>query len=219
MRIAILALLTCCLAGQLGAKPRIWRDVTGRALTASYLAADAEHVFLKLDNGKTTQILLGLLSNEDLEFVRDRRAALKSQGILAEAPLVWEIYRSKNFTAAQAKMLGYHPLESDGGQGILRVTFQRYGPAPKKNAKVALRLYISSANGAGTRSRIWVTCKNKVVGSITRAPAGRHVDVPLRTSVLNTTDPIELTVRCGRDAVYIRTNRSGKGPRLVVRAK
>jgi hypothetical protein len=214
--IITLILGTLSLGTGLPAAPRLWRDTGGRALTGTYLTSTDEHVFLKLDSGKTSEIPLGLLSNRDLEFVRAKRAALSAQGIRYEAPLVWESYRSKKFTASQVEKQGYYPLESDGSQGILRLLFQRYGPPPSSKARVVLRLHTASAQGAGTTTPIRVQINNKVVGAVNGAPDGQQVDIPLPSSILATSAHIEFTVHGGTDAVFVRTRSSGKAPQLLV---
>ncbi len=215
MRVIFIILLLG-LGNGLWAKPRLWRDTGGRTLTGTYLTSNDEHAFLKLDSGNISEIPLGLLSNKDLEFVRGKRAALSAQGIRYEAPLVWESYRSKKFTAAQAQKLGYYPLESDGSEGTLRLQFRRYGPPPSSKSRVVLRLHTARSNGAGTSSSIRVYLGNKVVGGVNGARAGDQLDIPLQSSVLAKGENVDLTVKCGTDAVYLRTKDTGKGPRLVV---
>lgn len=218
VRRLLLTLIIACfgLTNGLRAAPRIWRDTGGRTLTGSYITSNDAHVFIKLDTGKTSEIPLGLLSNRDLEFVRARRAVLNAQDILIEAPLVWESYRSKKFTAAQAAKLGYFPIESGGSEGTLRLQFQRYGPPPKPDAKLALRLHTASSNRAGTKSTIRVFFNNQVVGSANGAPAGASVNIRLKGSLLTKHNHLEFTVRGGPDVVHLRTKSSGKGAQLVI---
>lgn len=198
------------------AKPRLWRDTGGRTLTGTYLASNDEHAFLKLDSGKVSRIPLGLLSNEDLEFIRARRATLSAQGIRYEAPLVWDSFRSKKLTRTQVEKLGYYPIDSDDGEGILTLQFRRYGPPPSPKARVVLRVQTSRNSAASTTSPIRVYLGNKVVGAIHGARAGEQIDIPLAPWILSRGEQIDLTVRCGTDAVYLRSKASGQGPRLVV---
>jgi len=218
VRILPVILIFCFLGlgDGLWGQTRLWRDTGGRTLTATYLASNDDHTFLKLDSGKISEIPLGLLSNRDLEFVRAKRAALSAQGIRFEAPLVWESYRSKKVTGAQAEKLGYYPLESDGSEGTLNLQFRRYGPPPSAKSRVVLRLHTAGAGGAGTSSAIRVYAGKMVMGSINGARAGDQIDIPLKPSVLAEGESISLTVRCGTDAVFVRSKNSGKGPRLVV---
>lgn len=209
-------ILLLSLAGPLLAKPRLWRDTGGRTLTGTYLTSNDECAFLKLESGKTSEIPLGLLSNKDLEFVRAKRAALSAQGIRYEAPLVWESFRSKKFTATQVQRLGYYPIESDDSEGTLRLQFRRYGPPPSSKARVVLRVHTARSNGAGTSSSIRVYLGRKVVGGVNGARASDQIDIPLKNAVLSDGENIELTVKCGTDAVYLRSKDSGQGPRLVV---
>lgn len=216
-RLLLIVLLVC--AGPFGglcAAPRVWRDTGGRTLTGSYITSNEDNVFIKLDTNKTSEIPLGLLSNRDLEFVRARRAALAAQGIVAEAPLVWESYRSKKLTAAQAEKLGYFPIGSGGSESTLKLQFQRYGPPPKPDAKLVLRLHTPSTDGAGTTSAIQVLFNDKIVGSAHGAPPGAAVDIRLNAALLARADHLELTVRGGSDTVFVRTKNSGKGAQLAI---
>ena len=198
------------------AQPRLWRDTGGRTLTGSYLTSNDEHAFLKLKSGKISEIPLGLLSNKDLEFVRAKRATLSAQGIRYEAPLVWTNFRSKKFTSSQVEKLGYYPLESDDGEGTLTLKFRRYGPPPDPKARIALRIHTAGNRGSRTSSPIRVYLSNTLVGSINGANANDQIDIPLNASVLSQGENIDLTVRCGTDAVFLRAKGTGQGPRLIV---
>lgn len=215
IRIAILILVALGLAANLRGEPRTWRDPTGRSLKAEFLYADAEKVFLKLATGKTTEVALGRLSNEDLEFVREWRSPREKQGIIFEAPLGFEIYRSKTFSAAQAQKAGYFPLESGESEGLLRLEFRRYGSVPKGDGRLVLRLHTANPARARTSSLIRVYFQGKLVGSARGAKANSKLDILIAPSVLEGGPLIEFTVKCGLDAVLIRSKGTGRGPRLL----
>lgn len=218
--ILLLALLAPLPANSDGV--RIWRDSSGNRLSAHFLWADQEQLYLKLGNGKELTMPLGRLSNDDLEFVREWQKKRTSQGVVYEAPLVWEIYRSKNFKASEAEKAGYYPLNNNKqAQGNLRLEFRRFGPAPKLPAgqKPVLRLTTANRNHAGTTSRITVEFENKIVGAGANVAQGASIDIPLPPAVLASDGNIELTVRCGSDTVMIQTSDAGSGPRLLVAGK
>jgi hypothetical protein len=215
IRIALLVLVAVCLAADLRGEPRTWRDTTGRSLKAEFLYADAEKVFLKLGSGKTTEVALGRLANEDLEFVQQWKGAREKKGIVFEAPLGFEIYRSKTFSAAQAQNAGYFPLESDESEGVLRLEFRRYGSAPKGDGRLVLRLHTANPARAGTSSVIRVYFQGKLVGSASGAQANSRFDIPIAPSVLAGGPLIEFTIKCGSDAVLIRSKGTGRGPQFL----
>jgi len=201
----------------LDAAPRTWRDTSGRTLKADFLYADSDQVYLKLARGTTSEIPLGLLSNEDLQFVQQWNNTRKMKGILFEAPLVFEVYRSKKFSAAQAQNAGYFPLGASDSGAILRLEFHRYGKAPKKGVpRPVLRIHTAKPHHAGTTSTIAVYFRNRLVGSVAGATHNSRVDIPLKPSVLTGPPLIELSIKCGRDTVLIQSKHTGKGPRLLI---
>ena len=217
--IASLVLGTLCLGTALRAVPRTWHDTSGRGLKAEFLYANSQKVYLKLEGGKTTEVALGRLSNEDLEFIQEWKKAREKEGIVFEAPLGFEIFRSKKFSAAQAQNAGYFPLQSGDSDGILRLEFRRYGEVPKGAAQPVLHLFTANSPQAGTSSQIKVYFQGKVVGSAGGAAPRSRVVIPLAPSVLVGNPLIEFTIKCGRDNVLIKSKNSGKGARLLILRK
>ena len=216
LRTASLALAVLFFGADLDAAPRTWHDTTGRALKAEFLYADSDKVYLKLEGGTISEIALGLLSNEDLEFIQTWERGRKKQGITFEAPLVFEIYRSKKFSAAQAQNAGYFPLGSGDSGSILRLEFRRYGKKPEGSPQPVLRIHTASPQKAATTNTIEVFFRGKRIGSVAGAKHNSQIDIPLKPSVLAQAPLIEFTLKCGRDEVLIRSTNTGKGPRLLV---
>lgn len=212
----LLCLLTFLASSLVGdANTRVWHDTAGRTFTAQFQWTDGETLFLKSTKGKEFQLPLAALANADLEFVRNRVLKQRATGIHYTAPLTWEEYRSKNFTAQEAARAGVFPLSSRGGDATLRLEFRRFGKAPVLTAdqQVVLRM---TAGQNGTSSHVYALYDGKVAGSVPYAVANRTFDIPLSPAVLKAGNKISLEVRCGSDTVHIRTLKSGAGARLLI---
>ena len=196
---------------------RLWTDVTGRTIGAEFLSATDDEVFLRLKDGSEASVALGRLSNESLEFINSWKKARLDRGILFEAPLVWEVYRSKDVTGPQAQRAGYFTLDSKNSGGTLLLEFRRYGPSPAiaVDRQAVLRLTTPPKPGAGTEGPVSVFVSGKLAGRAGKVAPGASFDVPLPWSVLGGDANIELTVKCGTDNVMICTGKSGHGPRLL----
>jgi hypothetical protein len=202
-------------AGQL----RLWQYTDGRKFTAEFQWASKETLYLKDKKGKEFEIPIGSLSNRDLEYVRGLRNRLLAKGITYTVPLTWEEYRSRNFTASEAQKAGYFPLDSSStGGGTLRLEFRRFGPPPKlsPNQKVVLRMKTSSSSHSGTLSTLSVTFGGRVIGALANVPSNSTFDIPLSPLVLQGREKVNIDLRCGADTVFVRTRKSGSGPRLLI---
>lgn len=202
-----------------GGPTRLWQYTDGRRFTAEYQWASKETLYLKDKKGKEFEVQIGALANGDLEYVRSIRTKLEAKGIIYTVPLTWEEFRSKNFTASEAQKAGYFPLDSQPtGSGTLRLEFRRFGPPPAVglNQRVVLRLTTTSDPHSGTRSAVRVSFGGKIVGAISNVPANKSFDVPLPPLVLQGQEKINLDLGCGSDTVYVHTNKSGAGPRLLI---
>lgn len=208
------ALLPC---GTGVAEVRLWTDVTGRTIGAEFLSANEDEVFLRLKDGTEATVALGRLSNESLEFINHWKQARLDRGVLFEAPLVWEVYRSKDVTGPQAQRAGYYTLDSKNSGGTLLLEFRRYGPAPgiAADRQAVLRLTSPPRPEAGSEGPVSVFVSGKLVGRAGNIAAGSSFDVPLPWAVFGGDANIELTVKCGADNVMICTGKSGHGPRLL----
>ena len=208
-----LLILLLVLAATSPAEQRIWTDLSGRTLKATPLTADDEHAYLRTSAGKEATVIIGTLSHRDLEYLRKWKGLRRKDGILHELPLVWDHYRARNLRPGDALERGYYEIDSGEEKGILELEFKRLGKLPAK--PLVLRLTIARHHEAGTMSKISALYRGKVVGSVLKAKAGETVDLPLPASILKTDDTIELTIKGGRDPVFIRHRESGHGPRLV----
>lgn len=198
---------------------RVWHYTDGRSFTADYQWSSPETLHLKSGSGKEFIVPLGALSNSDLEYVRGIQSRFTEKGVVWHAPLVWEEYRSKNFTAQEAQQAGYFPLDSQtSSEGTLRLEFRRFGPVPKlaPGQRLVLRLTTAKRPGAGTRSSIQVIHSRRVVGQRAGVGADRGFDIPLAPVVLQGSSRIVFEVRCGSDTVYLKTENSGAGPQLLI---
>jgi len=80
-RLVLFLILT---AGNVIAAPRVWTSTDGRALTGTFVKADATTVSVTRDNGKTVSIPLKQLAADDQKFVADRLAELEAAKAAAE---------------------------------------------------------------------------------------------------------------------------------------
>ena len=200
-----------------GGPARVWRYTDGKTFTAEYQWSDQKILYLKDRKGREFEIELGALSNADLEYTRGLRARDVAGGILYDAPLTWEEYRSKKFTASKARELGYYSVTSQSSaEGTLRLQFRRFGPPPSisEDQRVVLRM-TTHARG-GTRSTIRVQSGGKTIGAARGAPAGAPFDITLPPTVLQGSSSIVLDLTGGGDTMLVRTTESGAGPRLLV---
>lgn len=198
---------------------RIWSFTNDKKLTGAYLWSDAEHLYLRSPKGKTRKLPIGLLSNPDLEVVRDIREKLGAEGVSFEAPLVWQSFRSRFVNTLDAERAGAYPLDTrDHSQAKLELEFTRFGVQPPvpPDHKVVLRLGIAARGDAGTNSTLRIAHRGRIVGSASGIRAGATIDIPLPAHVLAGPEPINLALTCGSDAVHIRTGKAGCGPRLLV---
>ncbi len=204
----------------MGSGQRLWRYTDGRTFTAQYQWAGPETIYLKNPDGKQFEVALGALCNDDLAYVRAIATRLKDEGIIYEAPLVWEEYRSKDFTTQEADQAGYYRLDSRvTSGGSLRLEFRRFGDAPRiaPNQRAVLRMTTAHPPDAGTASQIHVIHEGKVTGATSSAVPPRHTfDIVLSPRVLMGGNRINLDVKCGSDRVLVRTGKSGAGPRLLI---
>ncbi|MFP6858031.1 MAG: hypothetical protein VCA73_12200 [Roseibacillus sp.] len=219
IRVFAIACFFVVVAALHGGQKRIWHYTDGRSFSAEYRWSSKVTLYLRDKNGKEMEVALGALSNADLEYVRGLRSKLTAKGIVFSAPLTWEEYRSKNFTASEAQKAGYFPLDSrPTTEGSLRLEFHRFGPAPKlaPNQKVVLRMTTTRSRGSGTSSTIQVGHSGKIVGATSGVASNKHFDITLSPVVFQGAEKIILDLRCGSDTVYIRTRKSGAGPRLLI---
>ena len=216
------ACLFCVLAATVFGGPgiqRVWTDSSGKQISARFLWADEEILYLKLTSGKEVEVALGRLSNQDLEFVRAFHASQKAKGIAFEALLTWEEFHSKKVTAGEARKVGAYPLDSrEKTKGTLRLEFRRFG-GPRQvgpNQRAVLRMRSAARGDAGTTSAITITFRGKTIGTGRNVPANSTFDIPLSPEVFAAGNNVELTVTCGPDTVHLRTEESGAGPRLLI---
>ena len=200
-----------------GGPARVWRYTDGRAFTAEYQWSDQKLLYLKDRKGREFQVELGALSNADLEYTRGLQARDVAGGILYDAPLTWEEYRSKKFTTSKARELGYYPVNSQPStEGTLRLQFRRFGPRPSISEDQQVVLRMTTHARGGTRSTIRVHSGGKTIGATKGAPAGAPFDITLPPTVLQGSSSIVLDLTGGGDTILIRTTESGAGPRLLV---
>jgi hypothetical protein len=219
VRLVVLACLLAFLPGTSSAGLRVWSFTSGQTLTAEFRWVDRETLYLRDPKGKDLKMPVGLLANADLEFVRAIRDRLYADGIVYEAPLRWESYHSKNVRPLDAERAGHYPLDSrENAMGKLELEFERVGLPPElgPGKQAVLRLTTSRQENAGTNSPVQVGHQRRVIGSRSGIPRDSTFDIPLAPTVFGGTGPVTLTVTCGTDTIYVRTGKSGTGPRLLI---